>query len=42
MNENGNFYFTEDRFRYYQDELKKLRKMQNASVAFGLLTADSK
>ena len=34
MNENSNFHFTEDRFRYYQYELKKFRKMQNASVAF--------
>ena len=33
---------TEDIFRYYQHELKKLRKMQNASVVFELLTGNSK
>ena len=42
MNENGNIHFTGDTFRYYQYELKKLRKMQNAIVAFGLLTGNSK
>ena len=42
MNENGNFHFTGDTFRYYQYELKKLRKMQNVVVAFGLLTGNSK